>query len=615
MATELATAYVSLVPSLKGAQSAISKEFGGVSTELGKQGDAAGKGFGGGLVNAAKKFAGPLALAFGAIKVKDFLGDAIGEARESQKVGALTESIIKSTGGAAQISAKQVGDLASSLSAKAGMDDELIQTGANLLLTFKNVRNEAGKGNDVFNQATAAAVDLSAAGFGSVDSASKMLGKALNDPLAGITALGRAGVTFSDEQKKMIEGMVESGDLLGAQKIILGEVQSQVGGAAEASATAGEKLSVAWGNFKETIGTALLPIIDKLATFVAEKLLPGLLDLGPILGSIGGYAKPVIDFFRNLSSGSGDGSARMGEFRDTVTRVWASVQSIFSSAVTIITNLWRLFGDNIVGYLKGAWASVQQVLSGAFTLIQGIFNVFAGLLSGDWSQLWEGIKQILSGAWSIITGLVSAAWNTVQFVFSNAGVILGQIFSGIWSGIQNLASAGLNAVVDLIKSVPGRIISLGGMMLDAGKSLIGKLFEGLGNVGSIVVDLGKKVANGLIGAINTAIQAVNDAVPNSINMPSPVPDIPLPDNPIPKIPELYTGGLVRGSKHGMLAIIGDRYQDEAVIPTGGRYAPDLPTGGGGPQITVNPSAPLDEVELAELLMQKLQFAAAGTGDG
>ena len=32
-----------------------------------------------------------------------------------------------------------------------------------------------------------------------------MLGKALNDPVKGITALGRAGVTFTDEQKKQIK--------------------------------------------------------------------------------------------------------------------------------------------------------------------------------------------------------------------------------------------------------------------------------------------------------------------------------------------------------------------------------------------------------------------------
>jgi phage-related minor tail protein len=136
----------------------------------------------------------------------------IAEARESEKVGKTTAQVIKATGGAAKVSAEQVGDLAQAISEKAGMDDEAVQTGANLLLTFKNVRNEAGQGADIFNRATAAAVDLSAAGFGSVDSSAKMLGKALNDPVQGISALSRAGVTFTASQKETIKKMAETSD-------------------------------------------------------------------------------------------------------------------------------------------------------------------------------------------------------------------------------------------------------------------------------------------------------------------------------------------------------------------------------------------------------------------
>src|ERR1700712_5749455 len=69
-------------------------------------------------------------------------------------------------------------------------------------------------------------------------------GKALNDPLKGISALSRAGVTFTQSQQDSIKAMVGANDLLGAQKIILGEVEKQVGGTAKATATNGEKASV-----------------------------------------------------------------------------------------------------------------------------------------------------------------------------------------------------------------------------------------------------------------------------------------------------------------------------------------------------------------------------------
>lgn len=249
-----------------------SRTFDGVSSASGRLGSS--------LKGTALKFAGIVgaaALAGKAVQsFGQFLGDSITEARESEKVGKTTAAIIKSTGGAAKVSAAQVGDLAEAISVKAGVDDEAIQTGANLLLTFKKVRNESGEGSKVFDRATQAAVDLSSAGFGSVDGAAKMLGKALNDPLKGISALSRAGVTFTEQQKEQIKALMETGDVLGAQKIILGEVESQVGGVAAANATMGEKVRVAWDNFKESVGVKLLPVLDKLGAWFIEKGIPAL---------------------------------------------------------------------------------------------------------------------------------------------------------------------------------------------------------------------------------------------------------------------------------------------------------------------------------------------------
>lgn len=205
------------------------------------------------------------------------VGGVIEEAREAQKVTAQVEQVIKSTGGVANVTAKQVDSLSSSISAKSGIDDEAIATGAAMLLTFKAVRNETGRGRDIFNQATKAAVDLAAAGFGSITSQSKTLGKALNDPIKGMTALAKSGVTFTKEQAARIKQYVAEGKSLKAQQIILKEVNSQVGGQAAAQATAGERLRVTVDNIKEQIGTALLPTLDKAGTYLADKL-PGWMD-------------------------------------------------------------------------------------------------------------------------------------------------------------------------------------------------------------------------------------------------------------------------------------------------------------------------------------------------
>lgn len=518
MATELATAYISLVPSFKGIQGEIARGLSPVTGEADKAGRRSGKAFGGGMKAGVGKIAGLLGAGFAAVKVKDFLGDAIGEARESQKVAALTTQVIKSTGGAANVTAKQVGNLASAISNKTGIDDQAIQTGANLLLTFKNVRNEAGKGNKVFDQATQAAIDLSAAGFGSIDSASKQLGKALNDPINGIAALGRSGVTFTEDQKKLIKGFVEQGDMLSAQKIILGEVKSQVGGAAEASATAGEKLAVSWGNFKETIGTALLPIIDKLATFLSEKLLPGMVALGPEISKVAKFVKSFFSGFNRDTDGAG---SKFAQFRTTIMQVWTNVKTIFTSGVSIIQSLWARFGGTLTAFLQGTLSNILLQFRGIFNVIAGVFKTFAALLKGDWQGVWDGIKQILRGAVQLVVALVRQLWLSVKSIFKIAGSAIKGVFTGIWNGLVSLARAGIAKVVDAIRAVPGKIRALGSSFKSAGKSVLNALLDGLKGGAGFVSDIAGKIWNAVKGMLNKAIDKINAALEFRIDTPGP----------------------------------------------------------------------------------------------
>ena len=204
------------------------------------------------------------------------LSDSIAEGQEAIKVNAATAQIIKSTGGAAKVTADEVADLSQRLSEQIAVDDELIQQSANLILTFKNIRNEGEGVAAIFDRTVLAAQDLSAAGFGDVEGAAKMLGKALNDPVRGLTALGRAGVTFSAEQKELIKTLVEGGDVLGAQQVILGEVESQVGGVAAATATGIDKFNVYFANLKEELGLAILPFINAMI----EGVLPAIKGVG-----------------------------------------------------------------------------------------------------------------------------------------------------------------------------------------------------------------------------------------------------------------------------------------------------------------------------------------------
>ena len=202
-----------------------------------------------------------------------------------------TEQLIATTGNAANTTAGYLENLANSLARQTGVSDDSIQSAQNLLLTFNKLSNEVDDGTGVFDRATKAALDLAGAGFGDVESNAKQLGKALQDPVKGMAALAEAGVTFSAQEQETIRTLQESGRLFEAQQIVLAGVEGQVKGAAEASATSSAKLGVAWDQTLETLGTSLLPIVDKLLpTFqgLLDKLVPAVLPVVDIIADLAG---------------------------------------------------------------------------------------------------------------------------------------------------------------------------------------------------------------------------------------------------------------------------------------------------------------------------------------
>ncbi|MGY3265161.1 hypothetical protein [Lysobacter sp. HA35] len=148
---------------------------------------------------------------------------------EAEKAQAQLVARLKSTNGAAGLALADLNRLADGLQRVTTFDDESIAGVESLLLTFTKI------GRDVFPRATEAVLDMSIALGGDLKGAAVQLGKALNDPVEGVTALSRAGVQFTDKQKDMIQKLVETNRLAEAQAIVLKELESQMGGSARAA--------------------------------------------------------------------------------------------------------------------------------------------------------------------------------------------------------------------------------------------------------------------------------------------------------------------------------------------------------------------------------------------
>lgn len=216
-------------------------------------------------------------IAIGAFKsFMGFFSGAIAAWDRGARVSAQLNAVIKSTGGVAGRTAEQIKAQAKALNELTGISSKQITAGQSMLLTFVNVRGE------IYDKAVPAMLDMAtslAAVNGeevNLKETSIRLGKALNDPIAGMTALKRVGVAFTEQQKEQIKTLVKSGDLVGAQTIILTELQTEFGGSAKAAGEVGttsfRKLSQAWKAFQAPAGGFIVGILAPISDFARQVL-------------------------------------------------------------------------------------------------------------------------------------------------------------------------------------------------------------------------------------------------------------------------------------------------------------------------------------------------------
>ena len=209
------------------------------------------------------------------------------------KAVAQVEAGLISTGNAAGFTSQQLQKMAADLQAKTIFGDEVILKDATAqLLTFTNIAGQQ------FARTQQAALNLATRLDGDLKSASIQLGKALNDPIANLSALSRSGIQFSEEQKAIIKSLAKTNKLAEAQTIILDELEKQYGGAAEAAAEAG------LGPFQQ-LQNSLSDVSEEFGKLIVENIEPFkklLLDVIKVLRSLTDEQKKAIVKFAGYAA-------------------------------------------------------------------------------------------------------------------------------------------------------------------------------------------------------------------------------------------------------------------------------------------------------------------------
>jgi hypothetical protein len=196
-----------------------------------------------------------------------FMINAAKGAEEARQANQRLGNVLDSMG--FESATDRVASYAESLEKTIAVDADVIKATQTKLATFSNLTKTVNKAGGAFDRATVAALDMAAAGFGTAEGNAVQLGKALQNPIKGITALAKSGIDFTEQEKDKIRTLVESNKLLEAQDMILAAIEKQVGGTAEESASSFQKLMFALMGVADVFGDLLLPAIDAIAPKVA----------------------------------------------------------------------------------------------------------------------------------------------------------------------------------------------------------------------------------------------------------------------------------------------------------------------------------------------------------
>lgn len=418
--------------------------------------------------------------------------DITGAALDAEKAQAQLNSVIESTGGTAGVTAAMANDYANALSQITMFDDEAILGGESMLLTFTNI------GQEVFPEATKTILDMSQALGQDLQSSAMQLGKALNDPVQGITALRRVGVSFTDEQEKVIKSLVETGDVAGAQKIILAELGKEFGGSAEAAGEtmAGQLaiLNTEFENVKEEAGTAFLPVLKDVVG-VAKEFIP--------------YLRQAVQWFSNLPSPVKTGVVAFL----ALLAVLAPLLGTVSAVISVVTALGPVLAA-IGGALSAAAGPILLVIAALALLWLAWKNNFGGMrdvINGFVSiakNLWQALMAFLRGDTTAAMGYLRQAFETyvgmAKSQFERLKTFLTNIWNGLTAFLKTAWQAAWTAIISYFSTRINDAVS-------KAKDLVSRVKSAFSINWS---ELGKRIIDGLITGLKNGIKAVGDAAKN-----------------------------------------------------------------------------------------------------
>ena len=419
-------------------------------------------------VSAVKAFAVGLA---SIATVSTVFSRAVAESQKFETTMLRIGAVIKATGGVAGRTAADLRSFARELAMNTLESTEGVLEAQQRLLTFRKVTG------DVFDRTIRVAADLSAVLGQNMSSSAIQLGRALEDPVTGLSALARSGTVFTDQQKEMVKKLVESGQLLKAQSFILDELEAQYGGAAVAAAqgyagaldTLGQRLQEFFLSIDENLG--LTKALSAIYLTAAEALRVLTENMGRLVTYIGTAMAASVAYAAFMARGwvAAFVAARVATFS------LAGAMAFLRSALirTGIGALVVALGEGVYQFSR-----ISKAAGGFGEAVALIGEVF----TATWNGVLKSVPE-LGPAFRGVTRLVMGLWgDMIAWMSQKIGVFLGQFGRRIANipGLGDASSALNQMAADFGQSQLG-LSAEADAMRQSGQNILGGVASNVAN--------------------------------------------------------------------------------------------------------------------------------------
>lgn len=514
-------AALQIIPSARGFTSSLGSQ---INPGVQSVGTSAGGRFRTGFLGSIKGIAGPLLATMGIAAVGSFVKSAVSEASDlNESLNAVNVTFGKNAAGISALgeeSARALGlsqtefnGLAVRFSSFAGT---IAGKGGDVVGTMDDITTRASDFASVMNLDVAEAAALFQSGLAGETEPLRRYGLDLSAAAVENYALSKGIATSAESMTEAQKVQARYELLMKGTNKTAGDFANTSGGLANSQRI----LSAEWSNMKASIGSALLPVLASLATFVGQKIIPGLTALydlvvkgdftgafadafgiaedSPIIGTILRIRELVGGFIGDLQSGGiakalgglfGGGGAvgtdlpimkTINQTKETITSLVAGAKRLFEDikpsiiavgqtitqdVIPALVNFWnaiqpivRVFIEQLIPILGNYFKAVYSVVQGVLKIFSGILTFLSGVFTGNWGKAWDGIKQIFSGVWQAIKGILSAALGTIWNGIKKAFGLIGTVVSAGWNKVKQWTAAAWNWVWGKIGDLLGRVV-------------------------------------------------------------------------------------------------------------------------------------------------------------